>query len=166
MAKEKDAFKKKFKKDQERSGNFTPFPSGIYPSQISNPKIEKNSSGDGKHLYIEFVFLTGKHKGKIIKEWISFEHSNEQTESIGLGKIASICDCIKLKFEKLQKASELDKKKINITLGQKPAEGSYGPGNKVVSYSPFDKKGIDNKEGKSKGKKDKSGKKKSGKKPF
>lgn len=166
MAKKKSGFGKKFNKEQNRMGAFNPYPEGWYSMKIESVEINPTKAKDGKVLTAVHVIQKGDHKKKQLKDFICFEHPNEQTEDIAAQKLASMCDAIgvdwPMKDEQVFKNSKMD---VYLTI--EPGSGKYGPSNSVGQIVPFGEGGQEEKakeSQKSGAKKGKKGKK--GKKPF
>lgn len=133
----KKGFGKKWDKNQSRLGKFEPVPKGEYRFQIKEAEINPTKNKDGRVLTLTHEILKGDFKGKTVKEYICFEHSNPETERIAASRIASICDAIGVEFTELEGPEELVGKKFIGDVSIAPADGDYGPKNRLDGYEEY-----------------------------
>ena len=162
-------FGKKWKKEQDRLGTFTPLEAGTNPFVITSSEIMPNKDKTGSNYVVEYKALKGPDKGRTFKKWYAFENLNPDTEEGAAKHIASLCDAIGIDFDKFEDPKDALKKKLKLTLKVSPAKDSYGPSNDIQAYLPFkskdDEDETDDEPKDKKGKKGKKGKKDK-KKPF
>jgi hypothetical protein len=87
-------FPETFDPSTEESDTFVPVPPGEYVAQIIEAEIRQPRSGDGHALRLIWQILEGKHEGRQIFQWLSFQHSSEQTQTIARKTLKSLCDAI------------------------------------------------------------------------
>lgn len=138
--KENKGFGKKWKKEQDRLGTFTPLEAGTFPFQIVGAEIAKNKAGNGRNFIVEYEELKGPDKGSTFRQWYSFENPNEETEDIAAKHISSLCDAIGINFQKLKDPKDVLKKKLNLTITVSPGSGKFGPVNNIVEYLEYSSK--------------------------
>lgn len=153
MAKSK-GFGHKFKKEQKRMGVFEPLPEGWYTCQITSTEINKTKAGDGRVLTVIYKVLKGEHKDKEFRDYLTFDHPNEQTVDIAASALASMCDATEIKWP-IKDHVQYHKKKLDVRLVVVPGDGQYGPGNEIKQYDGAGLQAKGKAKGKKKGKKEK-----------
>lgn len=79
---------------EPNGGDFDLIPKGDYKMVIVKSAYKAVKSGKGCGLNLEMDILDGSAKGRKHFEWLNIEHTDEQTQQIGQGRLSAICRAV------------------------------------------------------------------------
>jgi hypothetical protein len=98
------------------------FPAGVYTMAITKSDIKPNKKGTGK--LIEFVWSIieeGPFKGRKVRQYVNFQHSNATTQAIGQGELSAISRACGIKG--LTDTAQLHNIPVRVKVGIEKYEG-------------------------------------------
>jgi Protein of unknown function (DUF669) len=133
-------FPETFDPATQEGNSWDPLPRGEYAAQIVEVKVVQPHSGDGYYLVLTWKITGGAFEGRLIWQWISLVHSNEQTQTIGRKTLKDLCVALGVD-EQVNDAEVFLFKPARIRLGiEKDKQGIYPDKNKVSRILPLESK--------------------------
>lgn len=128
------------------TGEFEPLPNAVYPLALTSHESTKKPEDPNANwgFKMTFTVLDGDHKGKTIRTFLNYKHSNPQTVSIAQGELSALCHVTGVM--KPRDLSELYNKPFlgdvvvtppstKMVNGEKK---TYGEGNKIRKFLRID----------------------------
>lgn len=109
-----------------------PVPAGQYKAAISEAEIEPTKTPGGQMLKLAWTVLDGQYVGRKVFVRLNIVNQNQQAVEIAYGELSAICRAIGQ--IRVDQTSELLGKPCVIDVEVRPAEGTYGPQNKIKRY--------------------------------
>lgn len=122
----------------DESDEFSPLPAGVYEMEVNASAVNDNKAGTGCYLKVELAVTRGDYKGRLVFDYINFQHEKEQVAGIGKRQLASLIRaCGKTE---MSDSSELHGVPMRVKLAvEKAKPGSdYGDSNRVKKYMPLE----------------------------
>ncbi len=69
---------------------FKSLPAGRYPATIIDSDYKATKSGEGMCLHLVFAITEGEYAGRQLRDFLTLEHTNEQTVNIAKAKLKEL----------------------------------------------------------------------------
>jgi hypothetical protein len=121
----------------EPVGEFNPLPADEYMAVISASETKPvNQKPHNQYLQLVFDIVDEEYAGRKVFERLNVVNDNETAQKIGKQKLSAIC--LVLGITQIDDTEQLHDKPIIIVVGISPANGDYGPSNKITGYKRCD----------------------------
>lgn len=111
---------------------YEPLPAGEYLCAIKASESKATKDGSGQYLELKVEVIDGPKKGRVIFDILNLVNRNPQAVAIAQKTLGEI----KFVLGSVRDTSEWHGKPFKAVVGIKPAQGAYGPGNKITRYLP------------------------------
>ena len=119
--------------DEEVQGgnDFSPFPAGDYNLLIEEAEIKRTKNGEGQYLALRLQVLDGPHKGRLLFDRITIQHSNDKAVEIGRKALIVLSRAI---GQAVSESAQLLNKTCRAKVKIRPEQNGYAASNEVAWY--------------------------------
>jgi hypothetical protein len=108
---------------EEYQSSFKPFPNGWVTAQITDFGDNENKARTGELAWFEFTVLDGSEKGRTLRQFYSYIHSNEDTQRISREQICALARAAGVRDIVLpERMRDFENKKLKIRVEQKKGD--------------------------------------------
>jgi hypothetical protein len=109
-----------------------PVPADRYKVSASKAEMEPTKEAGGQMLKLEFTILEGPFTGRKLFERLNLVNKSEMAMQIAYGTLSAVCRAVGQ--IQVNDTAELLGKPCIVDVALRPAEGNYGPQNKITKY--------------------------------
>ena len=129
-----------FNNDEYENEGFKPFKDGWHDTQITDSGDGATKSGNGNLVWLEFTVTSGPDKGRCMRNYFTYEHTNEDTQRIAREQICHLARIIDVKKIVLpDRIGDFEGHKVKV----KTKQGKDDDFPEVKDFEPMDTQQMD-----------------------
>lgn len=117
--------------DDDKGGDMTPVPSGVYSVVVDGAELKTTKAGTGQYISLMLKIQGGEFNGRVIFDIINISNPNETAQRIGLSSLKNIMRS--LGIQAVQDTDQLIGGRLVVKVGVELSQ-QYGDKNKVKAY--------------------------------
>lgn len=122
-------------------------PDGKYRAMITASDYKPTANGLGECLHLTFQILDGEYKERQLRDFLTLEHTNQQTMKIARGKLKHLAVAAGFERGTIGDSDELHNRPVLLTVSREKTDTSFGDAkgfqNRIKKYGKVDVTTLD-----------------------